>query len=168
MNTTLNTAGWTPEQNIQLCELYHQGMTDEEIGARMFFSKTCIRLHRLQLGLPAHVRTFRKRIDYDRMSSMLQAGDAPADIARTLGCTSSSVLKYRKAMGIGSYRKSQLCDRASRICTLHSQGMTDDMIANHVGIDRRTVYIWRKKLGLKSNFDPHAKRTHRRNIHETD
>lgn len=93
---------------------------------------------------------------------MLQAGIAPAGIARELGCTESSVMKYRKEMGIGSYRQAKLSDRASKICVLHSQGMTDGMIAAHIGIDQRTVYVWRKKLGLKSNFDPHAKRGYRR------
>ncbi len=43
-------------------------------------------------------------------------------------------------------------DKKATLLELYAQGMNDKQIGYHMGFDSRTIGIWRKSLGLESNF----------------
>lgn len=77
-------------------ELYRQGLSDREIGEKVYLSPEGALYWRKKNGLPANRKPRPARLDYARMRQLLESGLQPKQVAARMGCSGQSVYDFIK------------------------------------------------------------------------
>ena len=72
-------------------ELYRQGLSDTEIGERIYLTQPGVVYWRKRNGLPPNRKPRPARLDYARMRQLLDSGLQPKQVAARMGCSGQSV-----------------------------------------------------------------------------
>ena len=135
-------------------ELYEQGLTDQEIAARVFVSRTRICEWRKAEKLPTHIR--RLRHDWEKARAMAEAGAGTAEIARAMGVSEPTVYQWKLRERLQTTRRTGYNWKLGR--ALYEQGLNDQQIAMRLNCYPGTVEKWRNRNGLASNYTKGRKR----------
>ena len=77
-------------------ELYLRGLTDKEIGKRLFLAPQTVHRWRKSRGLPCNHKRTDTKLDYARMQYLLESGLLPSQVVRKMGCSPRMVYQFAR------------------------------------------------------------------------
>lgn len=97
----------TQDEHARRMELYRAGLSDREMGDRLFLSRATIHYWRKKHNLPSNSRQRRiTQAEADRMMELYQQGLSDKKIARQVGRAACTVGNWRARNGLKPhYRK---------------------------------------------------------------
>jgi len=151
------------EENALRLELYEKGYSDREIADEVGVARSAICVWRQRNNLEGNAK--QGGVEGDRLSeeniqlrlSMIEQGLSDGEIAEQLGITKSAFTIWRNKRGIppnrprGGQRLPK--NMQKRRIELYKRGFSDREIAEKIGISKSGVQRWRKREGIKSNFN---------------
>lgn len=93
----------TEQDHAARLALYQQGMTDAQIGAKLFLSKNAVFSWRRVNGLPAHKSS--RAVDHGQIIAMYQRGMNDCEIGEAVGKPRQCISKWRKRNGLPANAK---------------------------------------------------------------
>lgn len=144
------TKALTPEQELEICEMYEQveraRPVAEAFGVSVGTIYRVLRRHDIP-RTHRHPKPNRgtgsnhKGIDRSRVGELYECGSSFAEIAREMGCSYQTVCYHLERFGLyePSKRKAAIDALVSQILELHGQGMSDYEIADELGVSRYVV-----------------------------
>ena len=79
-------------------ELYLMGLTDKEIGKRLFLAPQTVHRWRQSKGLPCNHKRTDTKLDYTRMRQLLESGLRPSQVVREMGCSPRMVYQFARLL----------------------------------------------------------------------
>lgn len=143
------------DNHADFMPLYRAGLSDAEIGRRLFWSTGTVSFWRAKNGLPANKHKLRaprktnpNRINSnsEKMRNLHKSGLLNAEIAEQLNISVSYVRAWLSRQGLKANRISD--KQFSRYQELYEKFKNDSEIAEICGVTPSAVAHWRRKRNL--------------------
>lgn len=138
------------DSHADFMPLYREGLSDAEIGRRLFWSAGTVSHWRAKNGLPANKpRAPRKnpnRVDVEKMLDLHKSGLLNAEIAEQLNISVSYVRTWLFRKGLKANRIAN--KQFNRYQELYNEYKNDSEIAELCGVTSSAVQHWRRKRNL--------------------
>ncbi len=158
-------------------KLYHQGLNDSAIADMIGITQEGVSAWRRRQGLPPNKR--RRHLKDNRLE-LYKQGLSDEQIARKLNLSTTSITSWRSRRGLdaingiydmeigyspqtgpkgpqglrGISEKNKIKDNRLE---LYKRGLSDEDIAQKVGVTKRAIASWRYRRRLKANIEPRRK-----------
>ena len=134
------------DMDFHIKQLYKQGYLDSEISEKTGIKYNRIRYWREKNRKPSNVKFKREK---EKIESMIEEGYNNTEIAEKLGVTPRAVRYKLNRLGMKNNKKPKHVELFEKY---YQEGKNDKEIARLTGKHYKTVWAWRDKNGLKSNF----------------
>lgn len=154
------TKALTPEQELEVCEMYEQVERARPVAEAFGVSAGTIYRVLRRHGIPRthrHPKPNRgigsnhKGIDRKIVGELYEGGSSVREIANEMGCSYQTVCYHLERLGLyePSKRKVAIVALVSQILELHGQEMSDYEIADELGVSRYVVNYQLRKHGIR-------------------
>jgi len=127
--------------------LHGQGLTDEQLAARLGGGLATVGNRRRALDLPVNAGGRRAGVDMARLRALHAEGLPDRELAEAMGVSTSTIANRRLAAGLACNPARPRFDR-DRLRALHAEGLLDPDIAARMGCSVEAARKQRRKMGL--------------------
>jgi hypothetical protein len=157
---------WDNEDITKLIELYHSGLSDEDMSVVFGVSEHCIKYQRRVYKL-VNRKKCTCGINIDKFCELYEMGFSDGKLADEFNLSIYYVKQIRKELGFTSQitrHKHEIECSHEKMLELYYKNYTDVAIGNEVGIKACVVYRWRVSNNLSTRNEHYRRMVEARHL----